>query len=168
MLLLPPKNPVNGKTSYFALLCEEAQPHIPNIPLDFTGYDELVDKYTEVSEHDTDANYTLSKAFNAWFEYYAEIAGIIQNKFLDAETEKLHVQAEKSILASDKNVSAGDRRANTEPEVIAARKRRNVLKSLYDTLVVRSDFCEKAFYQCKHHCLNAAEQADPQSARESR
>lgn len=160
MLILPPK------TSYFTILCEEAQKYIPNIPLDFTGYDELVEKYTEVSEHDTDANYNLSKAFNAWFEYYAEIAGVIQNKFLDAETEKLHVQAEKSILASDKNVSAGDRRANTDPEVINARKRRNALKSLFDTLMARSDFCEKAFYQCKHHCLNVTDQS-PSQKRES-
>lgn len=157
MLLLPPKTPINGEKTYFQLLCEEANKYIPHINLDFTGYEQLVEQYAEVSEHDSDANYELSKVFNAWFEYFSEVANVIQNQFLDAETDKLSIQAERSILASDKNVSAGDRKANTDPDVISARKKRNALKSLYDSLMARGDFCEKAFYQCKHHCLNAAE-----------
>ena len=158
MLILPPKNPVNGEKTYFQLLCEEASKYTGNIPLDFTGYESLIDAYVASSDNDNDTNYELSKAFNAWFEYFSEIANVIQNKFLDAETDKLKTVSEKSILHSDKNVSAGDRKANTDSDVIIARKRRNALKSLYDALVARQDFCEKAFYQCKHNCLNQFEQ----------
>lgn len=154
MLILPPKKPVNGEKSYFQILCEEASKYVKDIPLDFTGYESLVDAYVASSDNDNDTNYELSKAFNAWFEYFSEIANVIQNKFLDAETDKLKTVSEKSILHSEKNVSAGDRKANTDSEVIVARKRRNTLKSLYDALVARQDFCEKAFYQCKHNCLN--------------
>ena len=168
MLQLPPKFPVKGEKTYFQLLCEEAQKYIPNIDLDFTGYEQIVDQYAIVSEHDSDANYELSKIFNAWFEYFSEIANVIQNKFLDAETDKLSIQAERSILASDKNVSAGDRKANTDPDVISARKRRNALKALFDCLMARADFCEKAFYQCKHHCLNVSAETTQQNQGQSK
>ena len=157
MLILPPSNPVNKQKNYFQILCDEASKYMPDVPLEFAGYDILIDNYVQVSDNDSNANYELSKAFNAWFEYFSEIANVIQNRFLDAETDKLRTVSEKSILHSDKNVSAGDRKANTDPEVIFARKKRNALKALYDALVARQDFCEKAFYQCKHHCLNVSE-----------
>ena len=157
MLILPPSNPVNEQKNYFQILCDEASKYMPDVPLEFAGYDILIDNYVQVSDNDSNANYELSKAFNAWFEYFSEIANVIQNRFLDAETDKLRTVSEKSILHSDKNVSAGDRKANTDPEVIFARKKRNALKALYDALVARQDFCEKAFYQCQHHCLNVSE-----------
>lgn len=163
MLILPPQNPIGGARGYFDLLSSECSKYLEEIPLDFSGYDVLVDNYLSVSENDSDANYELSKSFNAWFEYFAELSNLIQNKYLDSEADKLMVSATKSILANDKNVSAGDRKANTDVDVMFARKKRNALKSLYDALVARQDFCEKAFYQCKHHCLNQFEQASNNS-----
>jgi hypothetical protein len=160
-MILPPKNPVNGKYSYFDVLCRDAQKHLPDIRLNFEGYSELIDEYVVLSDLDTEKNYEMSKAFNAWFEYFTEITNVIQNRYLDAETEKLQIMSEKSILASEKNVSAGDRRANTDPDVIIARKRRNVLKSLYDALSSQQEFCEKAFYQCKYNCIEATEKVQP-------
>lgn len=155
-VILPPSAPLSNTPhkTYFNFLCATVQQYLNNISIDFTGYDELVQAYMEVRNFETDKNFELSKSFNAWYEYISDITNIIQNQFLDAETNKLQVVSEKSILANEKSVSAGDRKANTDPEVIVARKRRNALKSFYDVLIARQNFCEKAFYQCKHCCID--------------
>lgn len=164
-MILPPKNPVKDRFSYFNVLCQNAQPYLEDLPLNFTGYTELVDKYVALSDLDTEANFEMSKEFNAWFEYLSEVANAIQNAYLDAETEKIQVLSKSSLSASEKSVAAGDRKANTDPEVIISRKKRNALKSLYDALVARQDFCEKAFYQCKYNCMETGERAGGNNAR---
>lgn len=164
-MILPPKHPIEGKYSYFDMLCADAQKYIPQIPLRFDGYEDLLDKYMALSDLDSNANFEMSKEFQAWFDYIAGLANRIQNAFLDAETDKLQVFSQKSLDSSEKNVSAGDRKANTEPDVIIARKKRNALKSLYDALVARQDFCEKAFYQCKYNCMESVERSGGNNAR---
>lgn len=153
---MPPISPlnINGKaTTYFQLLCDEAQKYLDDIELNFEGYETTVQKYKIVSDTDKEINYELSKEFNAWSEYFSEVANYIQNKYLDAETEKLQMQSIKSIEHNEKNVSAGDRKSNTDIEVINSRKKRNALKSLYDVLIAKQEFTEKAFYQCKNNCM---------------
>ena len=147
------------------MLCADAQKYIPEVPLVFDGYEELLDKYVTLSDLDSNANFEMSKEFQAWFDYISGLANRIQNAFLDAETDKLQVFSQKSLDSSEKNVSAGDRKANTEPEVIMVRKKRNALKSLYDALVARQDFCEKAFYQCKYNCMESVERSGGNNAR---
>lgn len=164
-MILPPKHPIQGKYSYFDMLCADAQKYIPEVPLVFDGYEELLDKYVTLSDLDSNANFEMSKEFQAWFDYISGLANRIQNAFLDAETDKLQVFSQKSLDSSEKNVSAGDRKANTEPEVIMVRKKRNALKSLYDALVARQDFCEKAFYQCKYNCMESVERSGGNNAR---
>ena len=164
-MILPPKHPIQGKYSYFDMLCADAQKYIPEVPLVFDGYEELLDKYVTLSDLDSNANFEKSKEFQAWFDYISGLANRIQNAFLDAETDKLQVFSQKSLDSSEKNVSAGDRKANTEPEVIMVRKKRNALKSLYDALVARQDFCEKAFYQCKYNCMESVERSGGNNAR---
>lgn len=149
---MPPKFPVskgNKHTTYFDILCEEAQKYLSDITLSFDGYQDTVDRYRKVKESDKNENYRLSVELNSWSEYFSEIANYIQNRYLDAETEKLQTQSIKSIEYNGTSVSAGDRHANTSPEVISSRKKRNVLKALYDALVAKQEFAEKAFYQCK-------------------
>ena len=158
-MILPPKHPIEGKYSYFDMLCADAQKYIPHIPLRFDGYEDLLDKYMALSDLDSNANFEMSKEFQAWFDYIAGLANRIQNAFLDAETDKLQVFSQKSLDSS------GDRKANTEPDVIIARKKRNALKSLYDALVARQDFCEKAFYQCKYNCMESVERSGGNNAR---
>lgn len=151
---MPPKFPVfkNGKRlTYFDVLCEEAQKYLTDINLSFDGYDNTIDKYKAIKESDKEGNYLLSIELNSWSEYFSEIANYIQNRYLDAETEKLQMQSIKSIEHNGSSVSAGDRHANTAPEVIASRKKRNALKALYDALVAKQQFTEKAFYQCKNN-----------------
>ena len=87
---MPPISPlnINGKaTTYFQLLCDEAQKYLDDIELNFEGYETTVQKYKIVSDTDKEINYELSKEFNAWSEYFSEVANYIQNKYLDAETE---------------------------------------------------------------------------------
>ena len=155
-VILPPQVPLanNKHKTYFNLLCNTVQQYLDSVIIDFTGYDELVNAYMNVKNYETDKNFELSKSFNAWYEYISDITNVIQNQFLDAETDKLQIVSEKSILANEKSVSAGDRKANADPDVILARKRRNALKSFYDALTARQNFCEKAFYQCKHCCMD--------------
>ena len=101
-----------------------------------------------------DALHELAKELNAWSEYCSDIASYIDNIFLDAETSKLQITSEKSIGFSEKNVSAGDRKANTDKDVIIARNKRNALKALYESLISKKDFLDKAFYQCKNISQN--------------
>ena len=155
--MLPPTNPVQDRFSYFDLLMAKAQKAIPGVRLNFDGYGDLIDRYIAVSDLDSKANFKLAKDFNMWFEYMSDIANYIQMEFLDAETDKIQIMSQKSIDSGEKNVASGDRKANTDPDVIAARKRRNTLKAFYDALVARQDFCEKAFYQCKYNCMENAE-----------
>jgi hypothetical protein len=146
---MPPKTPINGAYDYFDILCKTASKYL-EIPINFDGYKEVVEKYQNISLTDRDSNWELAKELNAWSEYCSDIANYIQNVFLDAETSKIQVYSEKSITFSDKNVSAGDRKANTDVSVIEARNKRNALKALYDSLLSKKDFLDKAFYQCKN------------------
>lgn len=147
---MPPKNPLSGNGSYFDVLCQMASKYL-DIGLCFDGYDEVVEKYQKASISNKDENWELAKELNAWSEYCSTIANYIQNQFLDAETTKVQIHSEKSIKFSEKNVSAGERFANTDSEVVKARLKRNSLKSLYDSLIARKDFLDKAFYQCKNN-----------------
>ena len=146
---MPPKTPINGSYDYFDMLCQQASKYL-SIPINFEGYKEVVEKYQNISLTDKDANWELAKELNAWSEYCSDTANYIQNIFLDAETSKIQVYSEKSISFSDKNVSAGDRKANTDKDVIDARNKRNALKALYDSLMSKKDFLDKALYQCKN------------------
>lgn len=146
---MPPKTPVSGTGNYFDALCKQASKYL-EIPINFDGYKEVIEKYENTSLSDRNANWELAKELNAWSEYCSDIANYIQNIYLDAETTKIQVYSEKSIGFSDKNVSAGDRRANTDKLVIEARNKRNALKALYDSLISKKDFLDKAFYQCKN------------------
>ena len=158
-MILPPKKPIGNQLSYFDILCEKAQPFIPEVALVFTGFDDLVDRYVMLSDLDSSGNVEMAIEFNAWSEYFSEISNVIQNQYLDSETDKLQTFSAASIAFSEKNVSAGDRKANTNADVIIARKKRNALKSLYDALEAKKEFCDKVFYQCKHNCIEMSEKA---------
>jgi len=147
---MPPKNPLNEKGNYFDVLCQMASKYL-DIGLYFDGYSEVVEKYQKAAITNRDESWELAKELNAWSEYCSTVANYIQNQFLDAETTKLQVHSEKSIKFSEKNVSAGERFANTDIDVVKARMKRNALKSLYDSLISRKDFLDKAFYQCKNN-----------------
>ena len=156
-LARPPINPMvqNGKgISYFEKLIEITSPFLKEdgIHLNFTGYKETVEEYISLQENDIDRAWKLTKELNAWSEYFSEIANLIQKMYLDAETDKLEVQSLTSMKYSEKNVSAGDRFANTTKEVIDSRKKRNALKTLHEELVSKIEFLKRGYYHCKSTC----------------
>ena len=152
--MLPPKNPIEGKDgnkiSHLEKICEIAKPYLDlyKIQINLHGYRETCDAYFSLKQTEYEKAWELAQELNAWSQYISSYSNLIQDLFLDSETEKLSVQSEKSIEFSDK-VATGDRYANTKNEVISARKKRNALKSLYDAMVAEVEFLERAFYACK-------------------
>ena len=153
----PPTNPIiqNGESiSYFEKLIMLCSEHLKEdgIVLNFSGYKETIEEYSNLEEADIETAWKLTKELNAWSEYFSEIANLIQVKYLDSETDKIEMQSLKSIEHSDKTVSAGDRYANTTKEVIYTRKKRNALKSLHEELNAKIRFLERGYYHCKSTC----------------
>lgn len=155
---IPPLTPIkkeNGEElCYFEHLVNEASEVLKKdgITLDFTGYKETIERYSNLKETDINTAWELTKELNTWSEYFSDIANLIQKLYLDAETEKLEIHAEVSMRFDAKKVAAGDRYANTAQEVVLSRKKRNVLKALYDELVGKVKFLERAYYHCKATC----------------
>lgn len=152
--MFPPKDPVvkadGTGCTYLEKICEVARPYLKEykISLNLRGYKDACDKYFALNQTDGEAAWKLAQELNAWSQYIASYANLVQDVYLDSETDKISIQSEKSIEFSDK-VAAGDRFANTKDEVIAARKKRNALKSLYDAMTAEVAFLERAFYACK-------------------
>lgn len=153
--MLPPKFPstsTDGKSiSYLSKLAEISHSYLKEygICLNLQGYDETCERYFSLKQDELNVAWELAKELNAWSQYISNYANLIQDLYLDAETEKLSVQSEKSIEYSDKTVSSGDRYANTQKEVIQARKKRNALKALYDCMCSEVAFLERGYYSCK-------------------
>ena len=152
--MLPPSNPImsnDGKSiSYLEKLCEISKPYLAQykINVNLAGYKETCNKYFTLNQSEHEKAWELAQELNAWSQYLSSYSNLIQDLYLDSETEKKNVQSEKSIEFSDK-VASGDRFANTKTEVISARKKRNALKALYDAFVAEVNFLERAFYACK-------------------
>lgn len=152
--MFPPKNPIvktdGTACSYLEKISEIAKPYLAEykIHLNLSGYRETCDKYFELVQSDGEEAWKLAQQLNAWSQYLSNYANLIQDVYLDAETDKISMQSEKSIGFSEK-VAAGDRFANTTNEVIKARKKRNALKSMYDAMTAEVAFLERAFYACK-------------------
>ena len=153
--MLPPINPImsnDGKPiSYLGKLAEISEPYLKEygISLNLSGYTETCQRYFSLTPDETEKAWELARELNAWSQYIANYANLIQDLFLDAETEKISVVSQKSIDFSEKTVASGDRYANTQKEVIAARKKRNALKALYDAMVAETEFLERGYYSCK-------------------
>jgi hypothetical protein len=157
-LAKPPIHPLQTedgkKMSYFEKLVRMAHEYLKQdgIQLNFSGYTETLIEYANLQEHDVEKAWRLTKELNAWSEYFASIANLIQKVYLDAETNKMEIQAISSIEADPNKVANGDRLSNKDPRVIEARKKRNVLKALYDELEAKIKFLERAYYHCKSTC----------------
>lgn len=153
--MLPPITPINDKNgkpvSYLEKLAEISEPYLQeyDIALNLSGYAETCQRYFSLKLDEVEKAWELARELNAWSQYIANYANLIQDLFLDAETEKLSVMSQKSIDFSEKTVASGDRYANTQNEVINARKKRNALKALYDAMVAETEFLERGYYSCK-------------------
>lgn len=142
----PPKN-----INYFSVLIKKANNFLKeeNLTLDFEGYDELVDKYSNLKEDEKEKAWELALEINAWIEYISNITTVLETLYMNSETKKLMIQSQTSIDFDAKNVSRGNRYANSSKKVVRQRQKRNIFKSLYDNLLLKKDFLEKAYYHCK-------------------
>lgn len=150
----PPVSPVviDGKpTNYFQILVRSASKYLKEkgIELNFKGYTETIIEYTNLQEHEVDKAWRLSQELNAWAEYFSSLANLVQKLYLDAETEKDEIKSIASFHADEKTVSNGNRLSNKDPQVVAARKKRNALKALYEELDAKVQFLIRAHYHCK-------------------
>lgn len=146
----PPSLTFKGKDiDYFDKLIKAVHIYYPELTLCFDGYTETIEEYKHFNQSDTEMAWKLAKELNAWSEYFSDLANLVQQLYLDAETDKLCKQSTQSINYSEKNVSAGDRSANIQPDVVEARKKRNALKSFYDELLAKVKFLERCYYHCK-------------------
>jgi hypothetical protein len=67
----------------------------------------------------------------------------------DAETDKKAVRAKSSIMADDKTVARGDRYADQDEEVVAARKRRNEGEAYIRLLEPKIEHCRAIHYHSR-------------------
>lgn len=141
----------NRAINYFELLTIWSMDYLKenNITLNFRGYNETIEAYKNLKEDDTKLAWELSRDLNAWSEYFADVANLIQKLYLDADTEKIEVLAIASFEADDKKVANGERLANKDERVVHIRKKRNTLQSFYDELQSKVKFLERAHYHCK-------------------
>jgi hypothetical protein len=152
--VLPLKTEDGKGMSYFEKLVRMASEYLrkDGINLSFEGYTSTLIDYANMQEHEVDKAWRLTKELNAWSEYFSSIANLIQKMSLDAETDKIEVQATSSIEADAMKVANGERLSNKDPRVIEARKRRNTLKALHDELEAKIKFLERGYYHCKATC----------------
>jgi hypothetical protein len=136
---------------YFSILKDKADECLreEGLSLDFNGYDELINNYSNLKENEKDKAWQMALEINAWIEYVSNITTVLESIYMNSETEKLRIQSQTSIDYDSKNVSRGNRYANSCEEVVRQREKRNTLKALYDNLLLKKDFLEKAYYHCK-------------------
>lgn len=151
----PPLYPIQTaegkKMNYFQDLVTKAYQYLKEdgITLSFEGYTETILEYSNLKESDKEKAWELARDLNAWSEYFSSLANLLQKEYLDAMTDKQSTQALASFKADQKKVANGDRLSNKDPDVIFIRKKRNVLKALYDELEAKVKFLERAHYHCK-------------------
>lgn len=153
----PPKLPIkfNDKDmDYFDCLVSMVEPyfHEFQIPLDFTGYKELVDMYGNLTNENTELAWKLSKEINIWSEYISDLSNLTQKLFLDSETDKIEQFAIASYQADKTKVANGERLANKDLSVVNVRKKRNSFKAFSLALDSKSRFLERAYHHCKSTC----------------
>lgn len=142
----PPKN------KYFNYMIKTGTELLPDVSLDFTGYDELIESLKQFNYSDTASAWEISQQCNAWCEYIADLKAIIHQKLADAETDKKVVISIASSKADDKKVANGDRLANKEPEVVKIRKYRNFLEALLQLLEDKHQFLIQSHYFTRMTC----------------
>lgn len=151
----PPESPIitaSGRgVSYFQELIKLLKPHLEQdgITLNFSGYTDTIRDYSDLEEHDYKKAWTLAKELNAWSEYFSDTANLIQKFYLDSEAEKNEKQAISSMGNDAVKVANGDRMSNMDPVVVAARKKRNALKSFHNELTDKVEFLNRSHYHCK-------------------
>lgn len=133
---------------YFKTMVTEAQGYVSQ-PLNFKGYNLLLKEYNDLQENDIESAWKLAKKFNSWTEYLSDLLNFIEKLYLEAEAEKVAIYSQKSLEYSPNKVSAGERQASMDKQVLEVRKKRNVLLAFRKMLEAKIKFFERAHYHCK-------------------
>lgn len=146
--MIPPKN------KYFEQLLKAAEKTCAEqgIILDFTGYDDLIEKLKNFKIDDTKMAWQIAQECNAWCEYIGDIKAVIKRELADAETDKKSVISKASTAADSVKVANGERLANGNAEVVSIRKKRNMLEALYDMLEDKLNFLIQSHYFARLTC----------------
>lgn len=153
----PPVSPlhIDGKRmDYFEHLVEMVKPYFNElgISLNFSGYKETIEKYSDLKDDDTKLAWRLSRDLNMWSEYFSDLSNTVNKLLLDSETDKIEQLAVSSYEADSTKVANGDRLANKDMRVVSVRKKRNAFKAFYQELDTKTKFLERAYYHCKATC----------------
>lgn len=144
----PPKN------IYFEQLLKNVEKPCKErgIILDFTGYDDLVERLKNFTIDNLNEAWEISKECNAWCEYFGDIKAIIQQELANIEADKKSIISASSVKADSAKVANGERLANSDPEVVAIRKKRNSFEALLGLLEDKLQFLIQSHYFARSTC----------------
>lgn len=152
--MFPNQKPVvneTGKISIFEKLKKEADPYLEmnDVEFDFSALDDLFLRFQRLSQSDANAAWNLAQEILAWRDYISSLLALCTRTLKDAETDKISILAQASVRYDEKKVSNGDRLANLDESVVAARKKRNVLEAFHEMLEAKKETCDMMHYFCK-------------------
>lgn len=168
-MAFPPKTPItftNKETGAtkgydsFELLADSVSKYMKQdgfSPIDFTGYEDTVNKSLQLKHGDVEAAYEVMTELNVWTDYLSSIIGLIEKFYLDGKAEKSYIEGITSISADRINASNGNRIANASEQVRAIRRKRNTFQAFYNTLLLKNEFIERAHNQAKLNYRTAIE-----------
>lgn len=152
--MFPNQKPVvneTGKISIFEKLKKEADPYLEmnDVEFDFSALDDLFLRFQRLSQSDANAAWNLAQEILAWRDYISSLLALCTRTLKDAETDKISILAQASVRYDENKVSNGDRLANLDESVVAARKKRNVLEAFHEMLESKKETCDMMHYFCK-------------------
>jgi hypothetical protein len=117
--------------------------------IDLSGFNELVTEYGDMQENDPATAYDLSQRALAWADYLSDMLAACTKYYNNAETDKKATRARSSIMADDKTVARGDRYADQDDAVVAARKKRNEGEAYIRLLEPKVEHCRSIHYHSR-------------------
>lgn len=146
---LPPSKPLNnGQSTYLEYFVSIIKNDFKTygVDLNFAGLTMLCTEYLNIDYQNLNNCSRMSREFNMWSSYIDSLEGITKKLYLDAETNKVNQISVASFLHGGKNKSHGERLANMDTNVIAARKIRNSFDSFHECL----NALEQFLIRCHH------------------
>ena len=160
---LPSPTPLNnGQSTYLEYFVHIIKNDFKTygVDLNFAGLTALCKDYLEIDYQNLNNCSRMSREFNMWSSYIDSLEGITKKLYLDAETNKTNQISVASFLHGGKNKSHGERLANMDANVIAARKTRNSFDSFHECL----DALEQFLIRCHHETRFFAKTYNQKSA----
>lgn len=152
--MYPNQKPVSTKTgpiSLFEKLKKEAEPYIKldDVEFNFEALDDAMVRFQQLDSANSEGAWEIAQEILAWRDYISSLMALCTRLLKDAETDKMSILSKASVKYDENKVSNGDRLANMDVDVVAARKKRNVLEALHQILESKKETCDMIHYFCK-------------------